>query len=99
MNKNQETKQRIYSLALNTKYDTQLIDYLAGIPNKQAYIRQLITEDMERQGIHVEDTRKSIRNIRGLVRTRAFDQLSQDALQRILNLIENNMNNAMDEKG
>ncbi len=93
MNKYQKT----FSFALNPNYDTQLIDYLVGIPNKQAYIRQLITEDMERQGIHVEDTRKSIRNIRGLVHTNAFDQLSQ-ALQRILNLIESNLTDALDEK-
>lgn len=37
-------------LKLNNKSDADILDRLAGMTNKQGYIKQLIRDDMRRQG-------------------------------------------------
>ncbi len=87
----QKNSMKTYSFGLNTNFDKQLIDYLATITNKQAYMRNLITEDMERKGIHVENTRKAARDIRSIVHTAAFNRLLPEQLHEIQELIESRM--------
>ena len=39
-----------FSLSLNKKYDEEIINHLKKLDNKQKYIKDLIIEDMKKEG-------------------------------------------------
>ncbi len=80
-----------YTFTLSRKYDRSQIEFLDSLPNKQAFMRQLLTEEMKRRGMAVEDAEQPARDIRSMVKTAAFDELSPDALRKIQELIESQM--------
>lgn len=46
--KYQQQNTTVYTFRLNKKTDSDLIEQLAKQPNKQAYIKQLIRQDIEK---------------------------------------------------
>ncbi len=86
--------QKLFTLNLNCNADDQMIEYLSSQANKQAYLKQLIAEDMKQQGVQIDDKRPLRKNIRSMIHRAEFTCLSAADLESIQDFIAEKMNNA-----
>ncbi len=75
------TKQ--YIMGLNVNLDRRMIEYLSTIENKQAYLKELVHQDMQRQGIPLDDKRQTVQEIRSLVHQASLSELTRETLESI----------------